>query len=269
MLLKQVIVDAQVGDQPLRKQWQEEWTDHLSGQTMLAATRRGKWIVIPLEDGSRLVFHMGMTGQLRVLPTTEPIESHTHLILRLGDGTNQLRFRDIRRFGSVTVYQSEADLQSFFDESELGPEPFGLTPQYWQPRLAATGRNLKAILLDQRVVAGVGNIYADEILFEAKLHPTRPGKETSRSQIQRLCEAVEMVLTRAIEKRGSTIRNYVGGSGLAGGFQEEFNVYGRTGNPCLRCQAKIQQMRLAGRSTHFCPRCQKRKRASTSDQAQR
>lgn len=269
LLRNQSVVDAQIGNQPLRKQWREEWTQELPGQTILEATRRGKWVVIPLAGGQRLVFHMGMTGQLRVIPHDEPIESHTHLVLGLGDGSKQLRFRDIRRFGSATLYQSEDDLQQFFDESELGPEPFGLTPDYWRPRLAATSRNLKAILLDQRIVAGVGNIYADEILFEAKLHPTRLGKETSRPQVKRLCAAVDIVLNRAIEKRGSTIRNYVGGSGLAGGFQEEFCVYGRTGNPCVRCQAKITHMRLAGRSTHFCPRCQKRKRASTSDKAER
>src|SRR5439155_18638460 len=121
-----------------------------------------------------------------------------------------------------------------------------------------TSRTLKAILLDQRVVAGVGNIYADEACFLAKLHPRRKGKSLTRAEADRLPEAIEAVLTRAIERRGSTIRDYVGGSGLRGGFQTEFAVYGRTGEPCPVCGASIGCVRLAGRASHFCPECQKR-----------
>ena len=150
-------------------------------------------------------------------------------------------------------------LDQFFDEAGLGPEPWDLEPAYWRERLAATDRPLKAILLDQRVVAGVGNIYADESLFEARLHPARAGRSLTRAEAERLRRGIVTVLERAIERRGSSIRNYVGGSGLKGGYQEEFRVYGRTGEPCLRCRAPIERVRLAGRSTHYCPKCQKKK----------
>src|SRR5262249_44671749 len=148
-------------------------------------------------------------------------------------------------------------MHEFFQDSGLGPEPFDLDPEYWQKCLAATRRCLKAVLLDQRVVAGVGNIYADESLFEARLHPAQTGQDTTARQAQRLREAIVTVLGRAIDKRGSSIRDYIGGSGKKGGFQEEFCVYGRTGQPCPRCGKSIQCVRLAGRSTHFCSRCQK------------
>jgi formamidopyrimidine-DNA glycosylase len=198
-----------------------------------------------------------MTGQLTVRPRTEPTPPHTHLVINLDRGVGQLRFRDIRRFGSATVFATREELEAFFRSTGLGPEPFDLERTYWRTRLAATNRSLKAVLLDQRVVAGVGNIYADESLFEARLHPARIAREVRSAQAECLRLAVVTVLTRAIDKRGSSIRNYVGGSGLRGGYQNEFRVYKRTGNPCVRCGRAIECIRLAGRSTHYCPRCQR------------
>jgi len=226
------------------------------GKVVRSVERRGKWIIIDL-DQSFLVVHLGMTGQLTVCSKQEPRQNHTHLVWQLNEGEQELRFRDIRRFGSVYYFPTRALLEGHFVKSGLGPEPFGLDPRYWNACLAKTGRNLKAILLDQRVVAGVGNIYADESLFEAKLSPSLLGKNLSKPQADRLRRAIVTVLKRGIEKRGATIRNYVGGSGLMGAFQDEFRVYGRTGEVCLRCKAIITRIRLAGRSTHFCPKCQK------------
>jgi formamidopyrimidine-DNA glycosylase len=196
-----------------------------------------------------------MTGQIRIVRSSEPLESHTHLIIDL-NRKKQLRFRDVRRFGSVTLFPSGEALEAFFAASKLGPEPFGLPLDYFRAELAQTSRCLKAILLDQQVVAGVGNIYADESLFVAKLHPKQPGRDTTARQARRLRDSIEAVLARAIAGRGSTIRDYIGGSGLKGQFQDEFAVYGRTGQPCIRCKTKIERFRLAGRSTHCCPRCQ-------------
>jgi formamidopyrimidine-DNA glycosylase len=167
-----------------------------------------------------------------------------------------LRFRDVRRFGSATVFHDSEHLDSFFAETRLGPEPFDLPLGYWKQQLAKTGRCLKAVLLDQRVVAGVGNIYADESLFQARLSPAQLGSETTGVQAARLRHAVVEVLNRAIKFRGSSIRDYIGASGIRGRFQKEFRVYGRTGEPCVRCGAAIVCIRLAGRSTHFCPQCQ-------------
>ncbi len=160
----------------------------------------------------------------------------------------------MRRFGSATLFRADEDLEAFFRTAGLGPEPFGLEAVYWRQRLASTARCLKAVLLDQRVVAGVGNIYADEALFDARLHPARIASGLdARGRLDRLRRAVETVLKRAIERGGSSIRDYVGGAGQKGAMQTEFRVYGRTGEPCPRCGALIGRVRLTGRSTHYCP----------------
>src|SRR5207245_3674445 len=138
----------------------------------------------------------------------------------LDGGARQLRFRDVRRFGSATLHEGAVAVERFFEENGLGPEPFAVSPEYWRQRLASTERCLKAVLLDQRVVAGVGNIYADESLFEARLHPARRGRDLQPAEAERLRRAVIAILKRAIESRGSSIRNYVGGSGLKGSFHD-------------------------------------------------
>jgi formamidopyrimidine-DNA glycosylase len=249
---------VQTSDRPLRTLWSAEWAQSLVGRRVKEVRRRGKWIVLALDRDLHLVFHLGMTGQLVVAPAKEPRRPHTHLVFALDRGAEQLRFRDVRRFGSARVLLSTEAVEDFFEAAGLGPEPFDLDPKYWRERLAGTERCLKAVLLDQRVVAGVGNIYADESLFTARLHPARLGKDLTAAEADRLRKAVAEVLTCAIEKRGSSIRDYVGGSGLKGEYQNEFRVYKRTGQPCVRCRASLVGTRLAGRATHFCPRCQRK-----------
>jgi formamidopyrimidine-DNA glycosylase len=239
----------------LRKPWSAAWEARLLGRRVTAVNRRGKWILVEFDDDSRLVLHLGMSGQLTVVEADKERANHTHLVFDL-EGGRQLRFRDIRRFGSAVLFPDPAAVEQFFERTGLGPEPFGLPPEYWREALAGTRRCLKAVLLDQQVVAGVGNIYADESLFQAALHPGRRGCDLKVAAADDLRQAIEVVLQRAIDRRGSTIRDYVGGSGLSGGFQEEFGVYGRTGEPCPRCQTPIACVRLAGRSSHFCPACQ-------------
>lgn len=246
-----------VSRQALRRAWSPAWNNVIVGRKITSVERRGKWIFLTLDSGRFAVVHLGMTGQLTVQPADRPRESHTHVVLDLSGEPDTLRFRDIRRFGSVTLADAGATINSYLDAMGLGPEPFDLQTAYWREQLGRTRRCLKAILLDQRVVAGVGNIYADESLFAARLHPTRLGHELSAREVGRLRDKVPEVLKRAIDRRGSTIRNYVGGSGLEGGFQDEFCVYGRFGEPCVTCGTAIERIRLAGRATHFCPRCQK------------
>lgn len=248
--------DVIVGRKKLRRRWSAKWHSVVVSKTIAAISRRGKWICIDV-SGPRLLIHLGMTGQLTVAPSREPRQNHTHLIFPLDDGESELRFRDVRRFGSASVFADEPSLNQFFAANGLGPEPFDLNSVYWRKRLCRARRNLKAILLDQRVVAGVGNIYADEALFEARLYPRLLGTDLSGVQAQRLRRAIVTVLRRAIERRGSSIRDYVGGDGQQGGYQREFRVYGRTGEPCSRCRRPIHRIVLAGRSTHFCPKCQK------------
>jgi formamidopyrimidine-DNA glycosylase len=245
-----------ISDQPLRRKWDAAWSPRLVGRRVSAVDRRGKWIAARLDDGRFLCVHLGMTGQLTVVPAETPRPTHTHLVIDLDDGADQLRFRDIRRFGCVVLVEDESALAKFFVDGKLGPEPFDLKREPWRQRLTATERCLKAALLDQHLVAGVGNIYADESLYEARLPPTQTGRATAPEEAERLRKAIVKVLRRAIECRGASIRNYVGGSGLRGGYQEEFRVYGQFGKPCPRCKTPISRIRLAGRSTHFCPKCQ-------------
>jgi formamidopyrimidine-DNA glycosylase len=244
------------GSRALRRPWSKDWVELLVGRKVAEVGRRGKWIVIRLDDDQHLLIHLGMTGQLTVAPTSEAWNSHTHWVVDLDDSQEQLRFRDIRRFGSVTRFPHADALEDFFQSVGLGPEPFDVKKRYWLETLRGTERCLKAVLLDQRVVAGVGNIYADESLYQAFLHPTMMACRLMDAEAERLRKAICVVLTRAIKQRGSSIRNYVGGSGLKGKYQNEFSVYGRVGEPCPRCQASIERIRLAGRSTHFCPHCQ-------------
>ncbi len=262
------IVRVRDGRLPLRRPWRTRWNALVAGRQVQSVERRGKWILMALDSGAYLVVHLGMTGQLTVAPSRHARQPHTHLVFDLDrqgdlDGQDldrqgeQLRFRDVRRFGCAAVFDSAAKMDSFFADSGLGPEPFDLPLDYWRARLAKAKRSLKAILLDQRVVAGVGNIYADESLFEAKLHPGRLGIHMKSAEAKRLRQAIMVVLRRAIDKRGSSIRDYVGGTGQKGAYQDEFRVYGREDEACPRCRCAIQRMVLAGRSTHFCPRCQR------------
>jgi formamidopyrimidine-DNA glycosylase len=246
----------------LRKPWSSTWDNLLKGRRIDRLERRGKWIVVLLDNDHPLVFHLGMTGKLTVEPSEEPREPHVHLVFGLDEGEKELRFLDIRRFGSVTLYSSEEELNQFFVSAGLGPEPFDLDADYWRDCLGGTTRALKALLLDQQVVAGVGNIYADEALFEARLHPARRGRDLDARGAQRLRRAIAKILERAIKLRGSSIRNYVGALGRRGDYQKEHRVYGHAGKPCPRCQTPIARIRLAGRSTHFCPNCQPREAAS-------
>jgi formamidopyrimidine-DNA glycosylase len=247
-----------VSRKPLRQKWSPRWNGLVVGRCVRSVERRGKWILLDLE-GPWLLVHLGMTGQLVVTPASDARQNHTHFVFTLDDGELELRFRDIRRFGCAVCYPSRKDIDAYFVQQRLGPEPFAIDPHSWRQALARTKRNLKAIMLDQRVVAGVGNIYADEACFEARLHPALCGCRLSAAQAERLRQSMVTVLERAISRRGSSIRDYVGGSGLMGQYQDEFRVYGRTGKPCRRCRTPIERIVLAGRATHSCPRCQRRR----------
>jgi formamidopyrimidine-DNA glycosylase len=255
-LLGQRIAAITVSQKRLRRHWSADWQPLLIGRRIRAVRRRGKWIILDLTGDLHLVLHLGMTGQLTVKPARSQVEPHTHVTVNLAEGRRQLRFRDVRRFGSTILFRNWTELGRFFEEARLGPEPFDLDAKYWHNRLATTGRCLKAVLLDQRVVAGVGNIYADEALFQARIHPGQLGQNTSSTEATKLRRALVQVLNRAINQRGSSIRDYVGGSGRKGDYQREFRVYSRAGKPCPRCRVPIARIRLAGRSTHFCPQCQ-------------
>jgi formamidopyrimidine-DNA glycosylase len=251
------ITAVRVGKRKLRRPWQSVWSRAVTRKRVEAVGRRGKWIRIDLSGGRTLILHLGMTGQLTISAVDVPKSSHTHLVFALDDG-RELRFRDIRRFGSADLFADRAAAEQFLAD-RLGPEPFDLAADAFAAAVRSSIRCLKAILLDQAVVAGVGNIYADEACFRAGLHPARRGRTLSAAECDRLRTAIIEVLHAAIAGRGSTIRDYVGGSGLMGTYQGEFRVYGRTGEPCPTCATSIRMVRLAGRASHYCPRCQPRK----------
>jgi formamidopyrimidine-DNA glycosylase len=250
------ILTVRVGKRKLRRPWLPAWNRAVTGKRVEAIVRRGKWMRIDLFGGQTLVLHLGMTGQLTVADSNAPKPNHTHLVFTLDDG-RELRFRDVRRFGSVDLFADRPAADRFLND-RLGPEPFDLAGDAFAAAVRSSIRCLKAILLDQAVVAGVGNIYADEACFRGGLHPARRGRTLSAAECNRLRAAIVEVLHAAIAGRGSTIRDYVGGSGLMGTYQGEFRVYGRAGEPCPTCATPIRMVRLAGRASHFCPACQKR-----------
>lgn len=224
---------------------------HLLDRQIADLYRRGKKIVFQLDDGNRFYIHLGMTGRLSVEVPSADLLKHTHLILQLG--SLHIRFRDPRRFGGVWWLGSDQS-----PDENLGPEPLGLRSRQLAQRLAQTTRAIKNALLDQTVIAGLGNIYVDESLFRAGIHPLAPANTLSAGQINRLNRAIQFTLRRAIRHRGSTLRDYVDANGKSGGFQKLHAVYDRAGLPCRRCPATIQRIVLGGRSTHFCPQCQTR-----------
>jgi len=234
------------------------FADAIRGSTISGVRRHGKHLVFdllpPMGKGSTraLVVHLGMTGRLTCEGSPEPLSAHTHLILSLDQAGLWLHYTDIRRFGRLQLLNAT-------DESliSLGPDPLEITfPEF--VRLLRDRRSmLKSLLLDQRFLRGLGNIYADESLFRARLHPTALAANLNRLQARRLYDGIRKTLVQAIEFRGSSISNYVDAEGRAGSFQRLHQVYRRTGKPCFRCGSRIRKMIIASRSTHFCPRCQR------------
>jgi formamidopyrimidine-DNA glycosylase len=208
-----------------------------------------------LDDGNTLYFHLGMTGQMTIVTPSAPIEPHTHFIADLASG-KQLRFRDPRRFGGIFWLGREPS-----DESRMGPEPLSMTAKELAAKLARTKRAIKNALMDQRVVAGLGNIYVDESLFAAGIHPLKRADRLKGEEIARLSRAIKVTLKRAIRHRGSSLRDYVDADGAKGGFQNLHKVYAREAEPCATCGTPIKRIVLGGRSTHWCPNCQRRRTA--------
>ncbi len=229
----------------------------LLGRTVASITRRGKRIVILLDDGNSLYIHLGMTGRLILSPADASIESHTHFIADLA-AQNQLRFRDPRRFGGFFWLGREG---SHDRPDRMGPEPLTMTSAQLAAKLSRTKRAIKNALMDQSVVAGLGNIYVDESLFAAGIHPLKRADRLKAEEIARLNKAIKLTLKRAIRHRGSTLRDYVDADGKRGGFQNLHRVYASEGKPCATCQTPIKRIVLGGRSTHWCPSCQRRTRA--------
>jgi len=231
--------------------------DRLIGEVVATVDRRGKYLLWRLTSGRTLVVHLRMTGSFRHAPAGElPADTHRRATVLLDTGA-EVAYRDVRRFGTWELLD-EGHLRPYL-ATRLGPEP--LAPSFSATRLAtlAEGRRspVKSFLLDQRRVAGIGNIYADEALWRARIHPLRTTGELDGDEVARLHRAVRAALRRGVELQGSTLRDYVTPDGDGGGMQNEFHVYGRLGEPCDRCGRPIERIVVGGRGTWFCPRCQR------------
>ncbi|HQY91860.1 bifunctional DNA-formamidopyrimidine glycosylase/DNA-(apurinic or apyrimidinic site) lyase [Caldilinea sp.] len=231
--------------------------DQVAGQRFTHFGRRGKYMLLGLESGMTLIVHLRMTGHLLVVVGDAQMAQHTHVTMELDDG-RRLIFQDARKFGRLWLVTDPAPILA-----HLGPEPFdpAFTSEHFGARLQNRTASIKALLLDQSIVAGVGNIYADEALFHARIHPMRAAGGLNASEVATLHNAIRQVLTAGIAKAGSSLggsslQNYSRPGGAPGGFQEEFQVFRRTGQPCRQCGAPVARIVVAQRGTHFCPHCQ-------------
>jgi formamidopyrimidine-DNA glycosylase len=247
------IVGAQVSwPRTLRTGTVESFAGDVAGRRIEAIGRRGKQLVVDLSDGAFLTIHLKMTGQLFVVEPSAPVDPYVRLVLSLDDG-RELRFRDIRKFGRVGVYLADDDP---FDE--VGPEPLdpAFTLRAFRQRIRGRRARLKTLLVDQAFIAGVGNIYADEALWRAKLHPLRSARSLRPADERRLHGHLIAVLAEAVERRGSSIDDYTAPDG-DGEMQDRLDVYQRTGEPCRRCGRPLRRIVIGIRSTHFCSFCQR------------
>jgi len=227
----------------------------LAGCRILAVTRRAKYLLFNLKD-YRLIIHLGMSGRLLYLNSEQPFEKHDHVLFYFEDGS-ELRFRDPRRFGMVDVFPTTA-LRTYPRLIHLGLEPLASSTRAVAlfNRARKLKRPIKNLLMDATFIVGVGNIYASEALFHARIHPQTPAGCLSEQHWRTLLRQVRRVLRKAIEKGGTTLNDFVNSNGETGYFQLSLAVYGREGEPCERCQSKIRRIVQVGRSSFFCPECQ-------------
>ncbi len=228
----------------------------LEGQRIISLSRRGKLIRLDSSGDLTLLLHLKMTGQLLFCRESDPCDKHTHFIVFFEGVRRELRFRDVRKFGFVRLLETR-EAERSAELRSLGPEPLELDPPSFFELFEGRRGRIKPLLLNQRIVAGIGNIYADEILFEARIHPQSEVSRFRPRNLESLRSAMRVVLSRAIKSRGTSIRDFRDGDGLRGGFQDFLCAYGRESLPCPRCGRRIKRLRIAGRSSFFCPCCQK------------
>ena len=255
----------------LRSQDPAAFAAGVVGRTVLGTGRRAKLVVLDLDDGGAITIHLKMTGQLFVVAAAAPEDPYTRLVLAFADG-RELRFRDIRKFGRVGLARRDdetGDLRGELGGAKgfkgFGPEPLdeAFSARVFRRRIRARKGRLKPLLLDQSFIAGIGNIYADEALWAARLHPLRVAASLRPADEGRLYRAIRRILAEAVERRGSSIDDYTAPEG-DGSMQERLEVYQRAGEPCPRCGRPVRRVVLGGRATHFCSWCQ---RLSPADRA--
>ncbi|HEY7208100.1 MAG TPA: bifunctional DNA-formamidopyrimidine glycosylase/DNA-(apurinic or apyrimidinic site) lyase [Gaiellaceae bacterium] len=232
----------------------------LEGERVAAVERRGKYLIVRFESDRSLLVHLRMTGSFRHvpagLPDSGPNVPHIRAVVRLDDGSD-VAYRDVRRFGTWLLLEP-GELDPYL-AGRLGAEPLerAFTAKVLAARLAGRRAPLKSALLDQRTLAGMGNIYVDEALWRSRLHPLRPAGSLDDAETKELARAIRDALRMGIARYGATLREYARTDGASGSMQDEFRAYGRAGEPCYRCGTPIEKIRVAGRGTWFCPGCQR------------
>lgn len=235
-----------------------EFESGLQGEIIFKVGRRGKNLIFKTKNGKVLVSHLKMTGQFIYDPTSRiSPNKHTRIVFKLSEGT--LFFNDIRRFGYVVYYPSEKHLEEAKHFKDVGLEPFDaeLKPEFLISEFKKRKTNIKTLLMSQRVVAGLGNIYVDEVCFDAGIIPTRRTESLTFKEIKKLHNSIRKILASAIDLGGSSIRNYKLATGEEGNFVKMHQVYGKSGEPCSRCKAKLKKILIGGRTTVYCEDCQK------------
>jgi formamidopyrimidine-DNA glycosylase len=228
----------------------------LTGQTFRDMSRKGKFLLFHLDDYT-LISHLRMEGKYSVDPGDTPIKKHTHVIFALSSG-EELRYNDVRKFGTMHITKKGEEFAGK-PLTQLGPDPFetAFTPEYLRGKLQKTERVIKAVLLDQTIVAGLGNIYVDETLFKAGIHPLRKANKLTKKEVEAVRKEAILTLEEAVELGGTTIRSYVNSQGDMGMFQQQLFVYGKANEACPNCGRQIVKMKVSGRGTHVCLSCQR------------
>ncbi|SYZ72050.1 Formamidopyrimidine-DNA glycosylase [Candidatus Zixiibacteriota bacterium] len=257
-VLNRLIASIYINSPKLARAYFEGDIQSLAGHKIVAVERRGKNILIEFDGHLTLWVHLKMTGHFYYLPYDAPTDKHDHLIFYFKGGANSLHFNDYRRFGYMRLGPTEKILARK-DLTELGPEPLEIKLREFIGLFHSTKRMIKPALLDQTFLAGLGNIYTDEALYLARIHPRRMTHTLSEKKLAELHRIIQALLRKAINKTGTSVDSFSGVDGKPGGFQKYLKVYGREGEKCFRCGAVIRRVKIGSRSSHFCPRCQRLK----------
>lgn len=254
-VLYQIIESVYMEPPKIARRYFEGDLKRLAGSSFVSVYRRGKNILMETDTGLTLWVHLKMTGHFYYLPKETPIDRHDHLIFYFRNNGHSLRFNDYRRFGNIRLLPTnELSLQK--ELRELGPEPLEISTSDFTALFRSTRRMIKPALLDQTFLAGLGNIYSDEALYRARIHPRRTTDSLTVRKLIELHSAIIKVLIKAIDKMGTSVDSFAGVDGKPGGFQKYLKAYGREGEKCRRCGGRIRREKIGSRSAHYCPRCQ-------------
>ncbi|CAJ2232298.1 DNA-formamidopyrimidine glycosylase [Companilactobacillus paralimentarius] len=234
----------------------DQFVEFVTGATISDVGRRAKFLLIHLDNGYTIISHLRMEGKYRISADPSAIDKHSHAIFTLDNGQKMI-YNDVRKFGRMQLWNTD-ELSENKSLKKLGPEPLSteFTFQNLKPRIMRHHKDIKTVLLDQSVMSGLGNIYVDEVLWQVKLHPETPANHLSDEDIQKIIEASNQEMDKGIAAGGSSIRTYVDATGHKGNMQNNLKVYGKEGTPCPRCGTEIVKIKVGGRGTHFCPKCQ-------------